>query len=148
MAMFAEDAWKERLNWREELVVVLLRNELESCLNIFKCWRGRGNNCGVSNETSVKEGPHINLRSRKWPRELGVVAALDAVLAVLQACWLAGRQASMHGDEAVAIGLARHGECTASTCTRASAPTAHRFRAEGDGAMMGGGDSRVLYVYS
>lgn len=99
MAMFAEDAWKERLNWREEVVVVL-RRELESCLlNIFKGWRGARAGFNIlphrRNVSQLEANMKVPTSDPESGRELRVAAALDAVLvqAVLQACRPASRHA-------------------------------------------------------
>jgi len=57
MAMFAEDAWKERLRDGVKVVVVVRRELVRVvALNIFKDWRAqvRGSRICPTNETSVQ----------------------------------------------------------------------------------------------
>lgn len=81
MAMFAEDAWKERVKDEVKVVLMVERRELVRvvALNIFKGWRAqvRGSRICPTNKTSVQLAGCL---FRRRPKKLEAGRVAESVL--------------------------------------------------------------------
>lgn len=81
MAMFAEDAWKERVRDGVKVVLMVERRELVRvvALNIFKGWRAqvRGSRICPTNKTSVQLARCL---FRRRPKKLEAGRVAESVL--------------------------------------------------------------------